>query len=77
VSDIHCVRCHDSESTPERVSNHDNLIAQAHSFTDGAILNAMSDADLAAIIGHGGAALGKSAEMPLTETRSPNRRLMR
>ena len=64
VSDIHCVRCHDSESTPERVSNHDNLIAQAHSFTDGAILNAMSDADLAAIIGHGGAALGKSAEMP-------------
>ncbi|HEY9139270.1 MAG TPA: c-type cytochrome [Bryobacteraceae bacterium] len=64
VSDIHCVRCHDSESTPERVSNHDNLTAQAHSFTDGATLNAMSDADLAAIISHGGAALGKSAEMP-------------
>ena len=64
VSDIHCVLCHDSESTPQRVSNHDNLIAQAHSFTDGAILNAMSDADLAAIISHGGAALGKSAEMP-------------
>jgi len=64
VSDIHCVRCHDSESTPERVSNHDNLSAQAHAFTDGATLNAMSDADLAAIISHGGAALGKSAEMP-------------
>ena len=64
VSDIHCVRCHDSESTPQRVSNHDNLTAQAHAFTDGATLNAMSDADLAAIIGHGGAALGKSAEMP-------------
>jgi mono/diheme cytochrome c family protein len=64
VSDIHCVRCHDSESTPERVSNHDNLSAQAHSFTDGAVLNAMSDADLAAIISHGGAGLGKSAEMP-------------
>jgi len=59
VSDIHCVRCHDSESTPERVSNHDNLIAQAHSFTDGAILNAMSDADLAAIIGHGGRRAGQ------------------
>jgi len=64
VSDIHCVRCHDSESTPQRVSNHDNLTAQAHAFTDGATLNAMSDADLAAIISHGGAALGKSAEMP-------------
>jgi mono/diheme cytochrome c family protein len=64
VSDLHCVRCHDSESTPERVSNHDNLTAQAHAFTDGATLNAMSDADLAAIISHGGAALGKSAEMP-------------
>ena len=64
VSDIHCVRCHDSESTPQRVSNHDNLTAQAHAFTDGATLNAMSDAELAAIIGHGGAALGKSAEMP-------------
>ena len=64
VSDIHCVRCHDSEATPQRVSNHDNLTAQAHAFTDGATLNAMSDADLAAIISHGGAALGKSAEMP-------------
>lgn len=64
VSDIHCVRCRDSESTPQRVSNHDNLTAQTHAFTDGATLNAMSDADLAAIISHGGAALGKSAEMP-------------
>jgi mono/diheme cytochrome c family protein len=64
VSDIHCVRCHDPESTAARVSNHDNLTAQAHAFTDGAILNAMSDANLAAIIGHGGPALGKSGEMP-------------
>jgi mono/diheme cytochrome c family protein len=64
VSDIHCVRCHDSESTPERVSNHDNLTAQAHAFTDGKVLNAMSDANLAAIISHGGTALGKSGEMP-------------
>jgi mono/diheme cytochrome c family protein len=64
LSEIHCVRCHESESTPERVSNHDNLKAQAHSFTDGTVLNAMSDANLTAIISHGGAALGKSAEMP-------------
>jgi hypothetical protein len=64
VSDRQCVRCHDSESTPERVSNQDNLKAKAHLFTDGAVLNAISDANLAAIISHGGAALGKSPEMP-------------
>jgi mono/diheme cytochrome c family protein len=61
---IHCIRCHDPESTPERVSNHDNMNAKPHAFTDGAVLNAMSDANLAAIIGHGGAALNQSAEMP-------------
>ncbi|HEV2202697.1 MAG TPA: c-type cytochrome [Bryobacteraceae bacterium] len=64
VSDIHCVRCHDSESTPERVSNHDNLDPPPHAFTDGAVLNAMSDANLLAIVGHGGPALGKSPQMP-------------
>ena len=64
LSDLYCSRCHDPESTPERVSNHDNLIAAAHAFGDGAFLNKMSDADLAAIIQHGGPALGKSAEMP-------------
>ncbi len=64
LSDLYCTRCHDSESTAERVSNHDNLTAQAHAFSDGAYLNKMSDADLAAIIQHGGPALGKSAEMP-------------
>jgi mono/diheme cytochrome c family protein len=61
---MHCIRCHDPESTSERVSNHDNLNAKAHAFTEGAVLNAMSDASLAAIISHGGAALNKSAEMP-------------
>jgi mono/diheme cytochrome c family protein len=61
---VHCIRCHDSESTPERVSNHDNLNAKPHAFTDGAVLNAMSDVNLAAIISHGGAALNKSPEMP-------------
>jgi mono/diheme cytochrome c family protein len=64
LNETHCARCHDSESTPERVSNHDNLNAKPHAFTDGTALNAMSDANLVAIISHGGAALGKSAEMP-------------
>ena len=64
LNTVHCIRCHDPESTPERVSNHDNLRAQAHQFTNGAVLNAMNEAGLAAIIRHGGAALNKSAEMP-------------
>lgn len=64
VSDIHCVRCHDSESTAERVSNHDNLDPPPHAFTDGSILNPMTNASLLAMIGHGGPALNKSAEMP-------------
>ena len=64
LSELYCTRCHDPESTAERVSNHDNLTAQAHAFSDGAFLNKMSDADLLAIIQHGGPALGKSAEMP-------------
>ena len=64
LSDLYCARCHDPESTPERVSNHDNLIAPPHAFDDGAFLNKISDSDLLAIISHGGPALGKSAEMP-------------
>lgn len=64
IYQIHCIRCHDSESTPERVSNHDNLDPQPHAFTEGAILNRMSDADLLAMIGHGGSALNKSPQMP-------------
>ncbi len=64
LSDLYCARCHDSESTPERVSNHDNLVAPPHAFSDGNTLNGMSQADLQAIIQHGGPALGKSAEMP-------------
>jgi len=64
LNEIHCIRCHDSESTPERVSNRDNLSTKLHSFTEGGALNAISDADLIAIISHGGAALNQSAEMP-------------
>ncbi len=64
LNTLYCARCHDPESTPERVSNHDNLTAKAHAFTEGAVLNAMSDADLASIISHGGPALNRSPEMP-------------
>jgi mono/diheme cytochrome c family protein len=60
----YCARCHDPESTPERVSNMDNLASKPHAFTDGDSLNKISDADLTAIMSHGGAALNKSAEMP-------------
>jgi mono/diheme cytochrome c family protein len=60
----YCVRCHDPESTRERVSNMDNLSVKPHAFTEGDTLNKMSDADLVAIISHGGQALNKSAEMP-------------
>jgi mono/diheme cytochrome c family protein len=64
LNDKYCARCHDPESTPERVSNYDNLETKPHAFTEGDTLNKMSDADLTAIIGHGGAALNKSALMP-------------
>jgi mono/diheme cytochrome c family protein len=64
VNERYCSRCHDSESSAERVSNHDNLKAAPHAFTDGAVLNNMSDADLWNIIARGGPALNKSAEMP-------------
>jgi len=60
----YCIRCHDPESTPQRVSNMDNLSVKPHAFTEGDTLNKMNDADLVAIINHGGPALNKSAEMP-------------
>jgi mono/diheme cytochrome c family protein len=64
LNDRYCSRCHDPESTAERVSNHDNLNAKPHGFTDGDFLNKISDGDLAGIITHGGPALNKSPEMP-------------
>jgi len=60
----YCIRCHDPESTPQRVSNMDNLAVKPHPFSEGETLNKMSDADLVAIISHGGAALNKSPLMP-------------
>lgn len=64
LSEKYCARCHDPESTPERVSNMENLTAKPHAFTDGDTLNKYNDNDLAGIISHGGPALGKAAEMP-------------
>jgi mono/diheme cytochrome c family protein len=60
----YCIRCHDPESSALRVSNMDNLAVKPHPFTEGDTLNKMSDADLVAIISHGGAALNKSNLMP-------------
>lgn len=64
LNDKYCARCHNPESTPERVSNYDNLEVKPHAFTEGDTLNKMSDADLTAIISHGGPALSKSPWMP-------------
>lgn len=65
VNDKYCRACHDPESTPERVSNLDNLTPPLpHQFTDGNALNNMSDADLLKVIADGGPALGKSPQTP-------------
>jgi mono/diheme cytochrome c family protein len=64
LSEKHCARCHDPQSTAERVSNRDNLGVPPHSFSDGDALNQISRANLIAIIAHGGQAVGKSPEMP-------------
>ena len=65
VSEKYCTVCHDPESTPERVSNFDNLTPPPpHLFTDGNTLNSMSDGELIKIIADGGPALGKSPQTP-------------
>ena len=64
LNDQYCACCHNQESSPERVSNYDNLEVKPHPFTEGDTLNKMSEADLAAIISHGGPALNKSSLMP-------------
>ena len=60
----YCTRCHDQESTVERVSNYDNLKTKPHALNDGDTLNKMSDEELTSIISHGGRALNRSSEMP-------------
>jgi mono/diheme cytochrome c family protein len=64
LNDQYCDRCHNSESTVERVSNYDNLEVKPHPFSEGDTLNKLTDADLNAIITNGGPALQKSALMP-------------
>jgi hypothetical protein len=64
LNDQYCERCHNPESTVERVSNFDNLEIKPHPFTEGDTLNKFTDVDLSAIISHGGPALNKSALMP-------------
>jgi mono/diheme cytochrome c family protein len=64
LNDKYCDRCHNSESTAQRVSNYDNLEVKPHPFTEGETLNKMSDSDLTAVITFGGPALNKSALMP-------------
>jgi mono/diheme cytochrome c family protein len=64
LNDQYCDRCHNSESSAERVSNFDNLEVKPHPFSEGETLNKMSNADLNAIISNGGPALQKSALMP-------------
>ena len=64
LNDQYCDRCHNSESTAEKVSNYDNLEVKPHPFSEGETLNRLNDADLTAIISYGGPALNKSALMP-------------
>src|SRR5215831_1404259 len=64
INEHYCERCHNSESTPERVSNYDNLDIKPHALADGNLLNKMTDQDLTAMITHGGPALNRSALMP-------------
>jgi Cytochrome C oxidase, cbb3-type, subunit III len=64
LNDQYCDRCHNPESTVERVSNYDNLEVKPHPFSEGETLNKLSDADLTAIFTHGGPALNKSPLMP-------------
>ncbi len=64
LSEQYCARCHDPESTPERVSNMDNLDPKPHAFTDGEALNKLSNSDLLLIISRGGPALNRQSSMP-------------
>ncbi len=64
VQKKYCSRCHNPESTPEQVSNHDNLAVAPHSFDQGDTYNKLRDADLTSIVEHGGPAMNLSALMP-------------
>jgi mono/diheme cytochrome c family protein len=64
VEETYCARCHDPESTTQRVSNFDNLAVKPHTFGEGDVLNKLSDSDMTAIISHGGQSVNLSALMP-------------
>ena len=64
IEETYCARCHDPESTTQRVSNYDNLAVKPHAFTEGEFLNKLSDSDLTATISHGGQSINGSALMP-------------
>jgi len=64
LEETYCARCHDPESTTQRVSNFDNLAVKPHPFSEGDTLNKLSDADLTSVISHGGASMNMSALMP-------------
>jgi mono/diheme cytochrome c family protein len=64
IEETYCARCHDPESTTQRVSNFDNLAVKPHPFSEGDALNKLSDSDLTAIISHGGPSVNLSALMP-------------
>jgi len=52
LADKYCNRCHDPESSAERVSNHDNLEVKPHAFSEGDTLNKMTAADVRALIAY-------------------------
>jgi mono/diheme cytochrome c family protein len=64
IEETYCARCHDPESTTQRVSNLDNLAVKPHAFSEGDFLNKLSDSDLTAVISHGGPSMNKSVLMP-------------
>ena len=64
IEETYCARCHDPESTTQRVSNYDNLSVKPHAFADGEFLNKLSDSDLTGMITHGGQSTNGSPLMP-------------
>jgi mono/diheme cytochrome c family protein len=64
IEETYCVRCHDSESSAQRVSNYNNLEVKPHPFSEGDVLNKMSDTDIMAVISHGGQSMNMSGLMP-------------
>lgn len=64
IEETYCARCHDPESTTQRVSNYDNLAVKPHPFSEGDTLNKIGDSDLLAVISHGGQSMNMSSLMP-------------